>query len=696
MRWFVCLVAGWLGGVSYGGDLRHHPDYRAWVVTLQDGSDRERLAIVQQVERSVELGTAEPLVPVLRIALQRTTTPETAVALAALLATVGPAADAALPEIGVTAEAGILPLPEALACADALGAPADPSLFRLFFRPVLLIHTPERVEVHNYRDALEPLINVARRTPSKMLPPLLPLLQSPNDDLRTQARHVLAAVLADERAAWLPNTAVPPTRTPWLLPALRADCVRALRPRLRSVEPDECYQVALLIWTLEPEHLSEMFPILLGAATDDEMSDLRVEHQCYAAFRAFRYFVAALDDPNPKIEFVSRTHLAAMLDSDAENHIAVDGLRRMLRHTSPRVRSAMLEILEPLVLKHAGVRADVFALLGDVDPNVRLRAAQFIIAYTDDSCGSVGRILQELALCPDPRALDRRIKALELLRQLGPKARATVPALLRLARHTNPDVRYHVALALAHIDPTTAPTLLPAFRALLKDRTRMLLGQHELLLTTIAKLGPRARPISDEVAAYWRQAPNEYFGTHAAATLLAIDAPHLAEPVQYLSAFLDGGSEDQQTNVLLALSTIGAAAKVLLPNLLVLATSVDRDERLRTNDKPYHRAARLAIELDPTSPTLLRFARDRIAEEDTRWLELLPVFGQHIRPLLPDLMAALKESRNATYTKRTILTALGKLGPHAQSISTDLERFATPTWHNEVEQTLQHIRRANN
>lgn len=156
-----------------------------------------------------------------------------------------------------------------------------------------------------------------------------------------------------------------------------------------------------------------------------------------------------------------------------------------------------------------------------------------------------------------------RLKAAFSLRQLGPEAKAAVPALLGILKDKNVDVRREAAFALQRIGPA-AKTAIPALIDALQDSDVYVRGWS---LTALAEFGADARAAVPALKGILKEAD----------PLLHVDAANalsrLGEKKEAVTALIDALKNakekwDDTASAAAVLAEIGPDAKAAVPALL--------------------------------------------------------------------------------------------------------------------------------
>jgi HEAT repeat protein len=130
---------------------------------------------------------------------------------------------------------------------------------------------------------------------------------------------------------------------------------------------------------------------------------------------------------------------------------------------------------------HAAIPALRKLVARDRNPDVRITAALALSRIDPEYQGGVSAIVRELEL--KGKGTWGQEAAIKALAELGPKAHAAVPALLRSLEHDEPSIRRCAADALAAIGDRAA---LPALERLLEDKDDSV---REAARASLEKLG---------------------------------------------------------------------------------------------------------------------------------------------------------------------------------------------------------------
>jgi HEAT repeat protein len=154
----------------------------------------------------------------------------------------------------------------------------------------------------------------------------------------------------------------------------------------------------------------------------------------------------------------------------------------------------------------------------------------------------------------------QRIAAAVAIGDLGPGARAAVPALIEALRDPNPTVRFQAAIAVGCIGPE-ARAAVTALIATLKDGVFFVRGWTAFAL---GEIGPEAAPAVPVLVEGLKNAQEREFVRRQIASALGRIGPNA---VSALVEALTTGSELARLGAVLALHQIGPSAQAAVPAL---------------------------------------------------------------------------------------------------------------------------------
>jgi HEAT repeat protein len=205
--------------------------------------------------------------------------------------------------------------------------------------------------------------------------------------------------------------------------------VPVLRQALRDADDPDRVGVALALWRLERR------VEVSGVVFDPRREGLSALLRMLRAGRPEQRVAAA----------------GALGEIGPEAGEALPALLALIRDEDPFVREQAVAAVGAIGPDAAEAQAALAGLLRDENPDVRLAAAQALVRGRHCPAAVVATVVEILERHPH-----FAIAAAAVLGDLGPDARAAVPALRRLLRHSDRDVYVAAARALRQIDPDAA------------------------------------------------------------------------------------------------------------------------------------------------------------------------------------------------------------------------------------------------
>ncbi len=324
--------------------------------------------------------------------------------------------------------------------------------------------------------------------------------------------------------------------------------------------------------------------------------------------------------------------------------------------------------------------------LEDADPSVVLPALQTL---AEGGAESVPGLIEAL---DHPQG---RYWATLVLAEMGPAAKAAVPAITKLLDDKDPEVRMQSALALAEIGPDAIDAA-PALVNGLADKAEAVRyasayavgkigatsaipvlekseGENDPFLKmlsawAVAKLKPEDKDATTKaaeliVAALKHDNPNVRQG--AAKALLELDAPRDVVGPPLLAA-MDDPNPEVQDNVYRALASLGEA---ILPRVT---------ERLKdpaTQEKALRVLSRMGPAAAPAVPLVVELLGNADAHHRRELLFALASIGPDAAAATPALAQALSDSDEDVRVAAGF--ALGNIGPAASAAVEDLHKKLT-------------------
>lgn len=229
--------------------------------------------------------------------------------------------------------------------------------------------------------------------------------------------------------------------------------------------------------------LRDQCPVLVRALADPDM-DVRLQ------------VLQTLEDVgNLRMRLFPRTAASAAPTAGQPSdpleeglHAAVVPLTAGLADPEPRVRRAVLDVLETLGPGAAEALPGLIAVLNDSDPFVRWAAARTLGKMGAVASDTVVPALVRLLTDPD---LDLRLVALTALERYGPAAQAAEPVLIALAAGRDAvEVRLAALRVLVRIGHPGGEPAVAAFCAALADPDVRI---RQMGAVGLGRLGPAAR-----------------------------------------------------------------------------------------------------------------------------------------------------------------------------------------------------------
>jgi HEAT repeat protein len=609
------------------------------VRALEAGTEADQLRAVAAIKA---LGrSAFPAAPALTAAF-RDSSPRVRNEIANTLATYGPAAKAAIPTL---VEALRPPRPDSwtvyrlsMAIA-ALGDPGNREMVRAYLGGI-----------SEGRKVSCPVGELIDRYPAAVTPAVTECLADPLAIIRARAAQTLAH-------ASRPPEPGKPSKLDGVPADVRRQAAAALRIAIEDPDPTvRSWGVTALI-NADPAALPAAFRVwvtLIRQGTGHSAMQDALQRRGPAAARLL---IDYLDDPNPNVRGMLVQSLARIGDRSA------GVLAAGLRHPNPVVRTGVLEALDENPARVAEMRVAVHARLADDDARVRLAAARVLVHADPSRARAAVPVLADAAFSRD-RAV--RLEALQPLAALGPVARSALPDLLRRVRSGDLETRFYTAKVLDAADHSTWPTFVPVFAEVARD------GSPSERRTAAQRLGATGPDAATALPALRRMLTSDELQMNrltAAEAIGRIAPDDAADAVGVLVDALGDPTEDNPKRdrfrraAFRGLREIGPPAKAAGPALLEMMRAA-LDAELRAEAA----VTIIAIEPDSAKPAYDAFrAHLRLSgsnSDDDDWLGWLPALGKAAKPLLPDLITALKGKFDSRVL--VILEVLAILGPDAK------------------------------
>jgi HEAT repeat protein len=388
----------------------------------------------------------------------------------------------------------------------------------------------------------------------------------------------------------------------------------------------------------------------------------------------------ASDDPR------SRWFAAeALVRFDEEGRAAVPALLKLLKDKDPFVRSAATRALGQVGADVPELVAPLTAALKDEEPRVRKAAVQALGAMALTAKAAIPALVETVghdgdrdvrlwaifalshmgpaakpAVAVIPSALQNhqlRGAAAELVMNIGPEAKDTIPALRPLLDDPDAWLRWGAVDALGGIGPEARG----AKTALIKALADPEYGVRHRAATALARLGANDAAVAEALARALKD-PSAFVRVKAALALVKVDATRAQEAVAALRAAL--ADADDGGTAAAALGELGPAARDAAPALVALLK--DRESWWRGT------AAKSLGQIgaaDGVAPALLEALQDRDSLVRVRAaVALCGLERRYTQTAIPVLSTALQARDFAGSTAREeAAEALGRLGPEAKA-----------------------------
>jgi HEAT repeat protein len=409
-----------------------------------------------------------------------------------------------------------------------------------------------------------------------------------------------------------------------------------------------------------------------------------------------------------------RLQAISELGTPGRDAAAISALVGLLRDDSAVIRAHAAKALGAIGAPATSAARNLVALLADPDQAVRRQAVGALIAIRPgpkvtvplfvrlmaDSDEAVRmRVLQALADA-GPEAVPPMVRALKndavaywaclVLRDIGPKAAAAVPALTEKLQDPDVQIRREATLALAAIGPAAAPavdkiamllgdepTRIPATYALgsigqiPKDAETTIRANaksdHSLLSTVslwaLARVHPEDKQLQREAieTLVGRLNDKDPYVRVAAARGLASLPPQPEIAIPAMEKVLAGADQATVHHALDALAGLGAPA---VPRLIEAL----KHERLRP--QVVYILGQIGPAAAPATEALVGLIRDKNADVANEAVHALAKIGPAAKAAVG---ALLEEVRNPeSPVRHAAIYALGKMGPSAAAAQPDL------------------------
>ena len=281
-------------------------------------------------------------------------------------------------------------------------------------------------------------------------------------------------------------------------------------------------------------------------------------------------------------------------------------------------------------------------LLKDPDPSVKLRAMEAMHELGEDAVGPLVECLGDA---------NTAYWACLVVGELGPKAKAAVPALTKLLEHAAPDVRAEAILSLAAIGPDSEPAAGKLTQALddplLRDAATFALvriGKVSEDAEAKIRANAKAEPVMTKVVSMW-----------ALAKLHPEDKALVREAAAIWVEGLKNDREAVRSAAARAISDIRPGPRVMVP----LIEKALQDAKPEVAENALNALASLGPVAVPNLIKALKYEKARPAVA-----YILGRMGPKAEPAAPMLAGLLNDADRKT--RREAAIALAKIGPAAK------------------------------
>jgi HEAT repeat protein len=473
-----------------------------------------------------------------------------------------------------------------------------------------------------------------------MVPAILAALDDESPDVRARAAFVLGWIGPAAKAA-----------VPALVRSLRDPC-RAYNFGFRGDEPPGrpislCAVEALFL--IGPEARAAV-PALTEAL---QHPDARVRHAATLALWRLG------PHPRPTPEAIAAALLDWHLDVRRAGVRTLAGLKADERNEVRRLLLDQVWQRGPASDPATAIRALRWFGTEAIPDLVRLLDREMELGFSGEVfevLGSIGSpaVPALVAVLRDEKEASRRSSAVMALGQMGPAARAAVPALRAALQDEEEGVRGAAIYALANVAPSS-PEVVPA---LVKDLQSDNIGRQLRAVWKLAEVGEAARPALPALRLALRD-PEQQVRLKAAVPLL-----RLAGDQQALDLLLHDAADhspNYRGGALVALGEVGPAAKKAVPLLIRCL----RDPEPFTHLFAAEALGKIGPDAGAAIPALA--ANLRAPDTDVRLkaaFALIQVGGDR-RAALACLLAEVRSSPNRTL-RCLAVDLVGEIGPEAK------------------------------
>ncbi len=446
------------------------------------------------------------------------------------------------------------------------------------------------------------------------------------------------------------------------------DALPALREALKDTKPEVQFAAAIAIARIDPE-LGDAAVLLLSAVKDPQCG--------YRARQA--------------VDKLARPALPALTEAmkNTDGQVRGEAALTILGVDRRAWKTALPALTEWITSETRETDREAPGRLRDLDPLPRTALSKaLLLAFEGKGPGPkldvsktpfgplfAGPELDSLCLalveaCGKDRA--RSARALEKVRNLGPRARAAVPGLLVLAKKAQdsggqPDLP--LIQALGAIGPE-ARAAIPMLLASLEGTG----NRREEVVRALGKIGPDARAAVPALVKLLKDKPDARLQPILAEVLGQIGPP-ADEATPLLVLLLGQKNPMVQDRVLTALARIGNRGEPVRAGLKAFLEA----EKARKSNLA-GRAALTLLRLEPDSTLACRTlveAVDQYGNPMAPWQEVELLFQEHAQKVTPILADALADTRLTGMQRAQAAHGLRAIGPRAKEAREALRRALT-------------------
>ncbi len=250
---------------------------------------------------------------------------------------------------------------------------------------------------------------------------------------------------------------------------------------------------------------------------------------------------------------------------------------------------------------------------------------------------------------------DDRIRAIEVLGEIGMKAKEAVPVLITALKDQDADVRGSAAYALGEIGKEAVPTLIAA----LEDQEVFARSSAAYALGKIGKEAKEAVPAL--IKALEDQDANV---RSSAVRALGEIVPGAKEAVLPLIGTLEDQDANVRSSAVRALGKIGPGAKEAVPALIAALKDHELNYSNRLTSFPSYTVEALGKIGKESTLALIEALKDQDSSIRQYAVSALGEIGPGAKEAVPALIEALKDQDS--FVRRFAAGALGRIGPEAK------------------------------